>query len=225
MFAQEVPDRETIPSHLQRLANDRGADLGVLNFGTIAMTTSQLVERLLLTDVRPGDLVIFYGGLNDLYYLAFSGYQGGWLPGRESFRPIQRLGWYHRLAYRYLFRLRSYSAAVRMVTDFSDRTKPVTVTDQDMLDINVANAGREYARALGAAHAYVTGRDGRFLNFLQPTLFTQSRRSPYEEGLLANYLMTPPGADVAVTKGYPVLRRQMASLTSQGIESFDVPSC
>jgi hypothetical protein len=223
VFGQEVPDGETIPSRLQSLLNARGPTLRVVNVGTVSMTTPQLVERLLGTELHRGDHVVFYGGLNDILYPVYSGYRRGWRPGQASYRPLEQLGWYHRVvSYGWLWRFRRHSAAVRLMTDMSERTRPATVTDLVALDQAVSEAVSDYARALAAGHAYATAHGARFWSFLQPNLFAQSRRSAYEESLLANYLQTPPGLDAGVAVGYPALRGQLDALRSRGLASFDL---
>src|SRR5205823_4220439 len=66
VFCGEVPDRWTIASCLQRLLVDRpGPRLVVENHGASSMIARQQTKRLVATPIRPGDVVIFYDGVND----------------------------------------------------------------------------------------------------------------------------------------------------------------
>ena len=68
MFCAEVPDEETIASHLQRLMNASGAKYRIENMAMSAAATRHQLWRLMnATDLNPGDIVVFYDGFNDVY--------------------------------------------------------------------------------------------------------------------------------------------------------------
>ena len=83
LFGQEVPDRYTIPSYLQRMLNQTGARWQVLNFGLPGMNTVQQTLILERVRLRKGDIVVFYHGVNDIYYLVFGGYTDGVGPAAD----------------------------------------------------------------------------------------------------------------------------------------------
>jgi hypothetical protein len=81
LFGQEVPDEHTIASYLQRMVNDAGLQWRVANYGLPGMNASQQVSILKTVTLREGDIVIFYHGVNDIYYVVFGGASDGWIPG------------------------------------------------------------------------------------------------------------------------------------------------
>lgn len=223
LFSQEVPDWETIASHLQRFLNaGDGPSRVVENYGTNSMVAAQQTERLTHIPIHPGDFVIFYDGVNEIYYPVYSGYRTGYMPGMQPFRPIHKLNWYQRALHAVFIRYREHSAAVDLFLDIYDRAVPTTINDPHILESNLAAADVLYYEALVSAHHYVEQRGGRFYHFLQPNVFTLEKRSPYEETLIANYLQTPPGLEAAFRRGYPRLRAAIAAARAEGVASFDI---
>ena len=77
LFGQEVPDKHTIASYLQRMLNDSGRAWKVFNFGLPGMNANQQVSILKTIPLRSTDIIIFYHGVNDIYYVVFGGAAGG----------------------------------------------------------------------------------------------------------------------------------------------------
>ena len=69
LFSQELPDKFTIASFLQRELNEKG--IMVKNYGLPGMNSRQQYEILKNIDVKKDDLIIFYHGVNDVYYNVF----------------------------------------------------------------------------------------------------------------------------------------------------------
>ena len=61
----------------------------------------QQLNYLQNADIKSSDIVIFYDGVNDVYYTIFSGYKEGWRPGAGSttFRPIEKLSKFHKMVF------------------------------------------------------------------------------------------------------------------------------
>lgn len=207
MFSAEVPDSETIASHLQRLLN-RHASYEVSNHGLVALTTRDATERLLEeTDIEPGDVVVFYGGVNGVSRYVYSAGTGNWLVDR--FRAA-------------LLRTRPFSAAARLATDLGTRRTPIAVRDEAQLSRNVARMVADYEQTLLQAAAYVRARGGRFYHFLQPHLFSKDEWSDYEQELLRSHRDVPVGLDVAFRRAYLPLREMLRQLAKKGVPNFDL---
>ena len=85
LFCAEVPDQWTVASCLQRLLNEQpGPRLRVENYGACSMIARQQTEQLQARPIRPGDVVIFYDGFNDVYYPIYNGNPDGWRPGDDQ---------------------------------------------------------------------------------------------------------------------------------------------
>jgi len=67
VFCAEVPDLLTSPSQLQKLILENGFDFDVLNYGIPGLRIENQFNILkTVTDLGPGDIVVFYDGVNDL---------------------------------------------------------------------------------------------------------------------------------------------------------------
>jgi hypothetical protein len=220
IFNQEVPNEQTIASCLQRLLNARpGPRWRVENHGCPSMIARQQTERLLRTPLAPGDVVVFYDGVNDVYYPVYNGNARGWLPGDGHDGGARRLSPLQRRLYPLCVRFHGHSAVARRLLERMDGRPPDNVRGDAALARNLDAAEEGYRAALVRAQQYARDRQGRFVHFLQPNLFTVARRSPYEERLRRNELKQLPGLDRAYAAGYPRLRR---AVEKAGVESFDL---
>ena len=67
VFCAEVPDLLTSPSQLQKLILENGFDFDVLNYGIPGLRIENQFNILkTVTDLGPGDIVVFYDGVHDL---------------------------------------------------------------------------------------------------------------------------------------------------------------
>jgi len=67
VFCAEVPDSMTSSSHLQQLILENNFDFDVLNYGIPGLRIENQFDILKnVTDLRQGDIVVFYDGVNDL---------------------------------------------------------------------------------------------------------------------------------------------------------------
>ena len=222
LFGQEVPDSETIASYLQRRLTSEGRHLQVMNYGLPGMDSYQQLRILQRVPVVPGDIVIFYHGVNDIFYVVFGGAQTGWTAGVPIFRPVQKLDVFAKWMNEWHKRLKPYSYTADVALDVYDRSVPRTVTDRGELSLSVNIAGERFAESIERAHRYTVASGAKFLHFLQPTIYDVDEKSDYEESLLRNYLQTPPGVDVAFDIGYPKLRKVSLTLQDKGIQFYDI---
>ena len=229
VYGAEVPDSETIPSHLQRLLNARQPGYWrVENYGTISVTTGQQLELLKILPVEPGDLVIFYDGVNDIVQGIFNGDPQGWIVG-ENRKDLRAAGPWKTLLVKInakyaASKLQDYSAFAGTV--LGNLVNSANLHRKPHLDdaAKVAALARETASLFRAnieeANRIATGQGAGFLHFLQPQVFAAARRTPYEETLVRNYYINPNGLETAFTAGYPLLRD--AVLHTPGTASCDL---
>ncbi|NIO40318.1 MAG: hypothetical protein GTO41_09045 [Burkholderiales bacterium] len=222
LFAQEVPDQYTIASYLQRRLNETGVHWRVRNFGLLGMNSAQQTLILKRVKLKPGDIVVFYHGVNDIYYPVFGGYEQGWVSGLPAFRPVQKLSELHKWMNVWHERLKDYSYTARVALDIYQRGEPSTVTDAEQLRSLVANARLHFGKAVREAAAISRGADTVFAHFLQPTAFSSARLTSYEREVLKNPLTTAPGVETAFREGYPQLRAEAVALADEGIAFHDI---
>lgn len=222
LFGQEVPDSRTIPSYLQRMLNAQGVRWQVMNFGLVGMNAAQQARILARVAPRRGDIVVFYHGVNDIYYSVFGGYREGWVGGVPAFRPVQKLGGLHRMLHAWHQRFKDYSYTAQVALDIYQRGRPTTVTDPAELERNVEAAQARFREAV-AEGARIAGAAGaEFVHFLQPQVFASSVMTDYERALVANPLGTAPGVETAFRKGYPKLLQAAQDLVREGVEFHDI---
>lgn len=222
LFGQEVPDEHTIASHLQRMVNDAGLAWTVHNYGLPGMDASQQVSILKTIPLREDDIVIFYHGVNDIYYVVFGGASEGWRPGVPNFRPIQELSSLAKWMKRWHGRLKNYSHTADLALDIFDRSMPATIFNEDALTRGVDLSADRFRAAVKEAQEIVSSSSAEFEHYLQPTIFSVDQKSSYERGLLTHYLETPPGVDIAFEKGYPKLREVSLELQIEGVSFMDL---
>lgn len=222
LFGQEVPDRYTIASILQRMLNAQGVSWQVLNFGLHGMNAEQQTKILRRVGIREGDIVVYYHGVNDIYYLVFGGYREGWVHGIPAFRPVQKLSALSKTLYSWHQRLKDYSYTADVALDIFQRGQPSTVTDPVELSRNLDLAASQFRTAVTEAAELSNESGARFVHFLQPLVFEESSMTPYEQTLVSNPLLTAPGVETAFRQGYPRLREIAESLRQQNIAFFDI---
>lgn len=222
LFGQEVPDRHTIASYLQRMLNESGVRWEVRNFGLPGMNAAQQTLILQRVALRAGDIVVYYHGVNDVYYLVFGGYQKGWERGVPAFRPVQKLSAVHKWMHAWHKRLKDYSYTAQVALDIYQRGMPDTVTDAAEMRQVLAHTEEVFRAAVADAAEIAAAADASFVHFLQPTAYTAASLSPYERETLKNPLVTAPGVDIAFREGYPRLRAVAAELAADGIAFYDI---
>jgi hypothetical protein len=223
VFNSEVPDRWTVASCLQRLLNERtGSRWRVENLGVSSMSAAQQTRRLHRIDVRPGDVVLFYDGVNDVYYSVYNGNPHGWLPGQGHDGGERRLNAAQRLLYPLCLKCKDHSSGARVLFGLMDNPMPRNVSRRRLLDRWLKTAEVCYRDALLDARTSARRRGAKFFHFLQPNLFTLGKPTRYEAEVAANELKALPGLDRAYALGYPRLRQAVASAAEQGLVSFDL---
>lgn len=223
VFAQEVPDQHTLPSYLQRLLNQQsGPRYRVENYGTPSMIARQQTERLLNTTLQPGDIVVFYDGVNDVLRAIYNGKaEGPYRPGFNNDGGARKLSGAQAWLYPLCFRLKDYSYVVTLLFRGMDSPRPENLVDESRLSRNLDAAEAGYREALTQAREYAEAHGARFVHVLQPQLFSRARHSAYEKNLLHNELLGLPGLDQAYAVGYPRLRQAAGTSGSAAVFHVD----
>ena len=220
VYCSEVPDEHTLPSYLQKCFNRAyGSRFKVQNYGTTTVTTSQQLERLRAVKPAPGDIVVFYDGVNDIFQGVYHANPDETLIERNR-RVIEEMSCLQRQ----LIRLASHSCFVRLCANPAKAKTPSHLRDPKALKDLLVSLRERYASRLIAAHRYAADHGSRFFHFLQPNLYTVKKPSAYERGVLANpNLFAPPGMAQAFRRGYPVLREVNSMLRDDlGLDCHDL---
>ena len=162
VLCEEVPDRLTNASFLQRFLNEAKQNIQVINYGASGATSIDRVRMLMeLSDASDGDFVVIYYGDND----------SGWID-HQSGRPSQQLTWTSVRALKALseFDLETARWLYGELSPYSFRKfSRAAVTDT----IDSLNVAREYCQSKGA----------HMVAILQPNLYTLRTKSQYERQL------------------------------------------
>ena len=162
VLCEEVPDRLTNASILQRILNSHSEFVQVLNYGASGATSIDRVKILLHeSKVKKDDIVVFYFGDND----------SGWID-RRSGKPSEQLIWLPVRVFRALSDFGSETAkwiygelSPRSLRKFSR----LAVSDT----IEAFKVAEQHCRSRGAHVFFV----------LQPNLYTLRTKSEYEKKL------------------------------------------
>ena len=162
VFCEEVPNRLTNASFLQRFLNEAKQNIQVINNGASGATSIDRARMLVeLSDARNGDFVVFYFGDNDSGWLDHKSQKFAqeiiWLPARVL-RALSELGletarWLYGELSPYSFRRFSRAAVA------------------DTID------------SLNMAHEYCQSKGAHMVAILQPNLYTLLTKSQYERQL------------------------------------------
>ena len=207
VYGSEVPDSHTIASYLQRGLMRAGFRYRVVNLGVTSVNTRQQLERLEITALADGDIVIFYDGVNDVMQGVLYGNAGETIVGNDRSRP---------LTHKVLYRLSKNSVAARyLLTRFNANYK---IRD---LSQRVASTEERYAANLAAAEHFARGKGAAFVHFLQPSLYSLAKRGDYENRLLT-FGFVPVQAEEAFAATYPRLAKVSARRARHGSVDIDL---
>lgn len=179
-------DRNTIPSILQRKVNLKSNSYAVKNYGFIAVTIQQQLNKLKTIPVHKGDIVIFYDGGNDLWQGAVYGKPKGSIIGYNEdnfFQITVNKVKYFFSTHSYLYQLMGWIKNSGNTPKSLDQCKQINDLElKERLKVSL----EVYASNIKEAKQYVNNSGGAFYHFFQPTLFSrEGNRSRYEEKLIA----------------------------------------
>jgi hypothetical protein len=217
VYCSEVPDSLTIPSYLQSFLNERKPNKWkVINYGATSVNTSQQLQLLKTTSLREGDIVIFYGGVNESI-LFTTGRPDGWVLNETyveydksfnfaqkiSFRIYQRLSKYSKFVGHFLYPYKDVIPQRFYEDDWVSETKKKMVS----ITFNQTMEADSFCSKFGAT----------FINILQPHILTKSHLSSYEMHLLNNEYLIPSYINLALKYSYEALEESMRLSSQKGV--------
>ena len=162
VLCEEVPDRLTNASILQRILNSLQESVQVFNYGASGATSIDRVQMLLKeSKIKKDDIVVFYFGDND----------SGWLDHRSG-KPSEQLVWLPIRALRALSEL-GIETARWLYGEFAPRSFRKFSRQAVEETINALNLAFEHSSSKGA----------HMVAILQPNLYTLRTKSQYERQL------------------------------------------
>lgn len=221
VYDSEVPDNLTIASQLQSLFNSRyNSEFIVQNYGTTTVTIAQELERLKRIQTKPGDIVVFYDGVNDIYQGLFYANPDETMieRNRRAVRDVDPLRRIQLSAYN---RWSEQSSFIQIFFDPINRSFPAHLNDPNLLKDLLSSLGRRYKETLEDASAYVMKSHANFYHFLQPHLFADTTLSLYEKKLSQNSFIVPKGIKESFQNGYPILKSEIGKLPDRN-SRFDL---
>jgi hypothetical protein len=200
IYCSEVPDDVTIPSLVQKKITQLGyRNIAVFNYGTTTVTSSQQLERLRGIGLQPGDIIIFYDGVNDVYQGVFNARPKSTIlsDNRQRSSVMKMVVW-----------LSQYSAFFKHILNEMERNFiPMYLLNQKSLAEIVDRAINIYRENQIQAYKYSHEHGADFIHFLQPNLFTLKMWTPYEKNLIRlGAPIAPKGIELAFSAAYPKMR-------------------
>jgi len=172
-------DQKTIPSLIASSLTDK--KVRVLNYGISSFVASQQNNHLkaFLSDVLPGDTVVYYDGANDFWNGVMLGNAGGNIIG---YNIENRFDVYIYIVKNWLSKnLKTY----QLLSDIRRGRvgKPINTcaVNIETASQNVEEAALFYASAISEAKSISESKGASFYHFLQPTLLDVDVLSEYEE--------------------------------------------
>ncbi len=159
VFCAEVPDSMTIPSQLQKIILDNKFDLDVLNYGIPGIRIENQFRILeTIQDLGPGDMVVFYDGINDLNTV--------FRLGLESNKSVIPLGFVKEVA----AWVEAHSLLARgLISGYIDSSG----ISKDFLSNDAENEVSDlWVKNDKLARSYVESKGAKFLHILQPNWVT-----------------------------------------------------
>ena len=162
VLCEEVPDRLTNASILQRILNSLQESVQVFNYGASGATSIDRVQMLLQeSKVKKDDIVVFYFGVND----------SGWIDHRSG-KPSEQLIWMP-------------VRALRGLSDFGSETAKWMYGELSPYSFRKFSSAAvaHTVESLNTASNYCQSKGAHMVAILQPNLYTLRTKSQYERQL------------------------------------------
>tara|TARA_B100001287_G_scaffold275436_1_gene283027 strand:+ start:1220 stop:2347 length:1128 start_codon:yes stop_codon:yes gene_type:complete len=221
LFSQEVPDKFTIASYLQRELKEK--DIIVKNYGLPGMNSRQQFEILKKISLNKNDIVIFYHGVNDVYYNVFFGESHGWVNGVPAFRPVKKINFLEKMIYKFNDNFGNVLSSPQLLNLVALKQQPLSVKSEDELEMNSELAVSSFEKYINLSNDLVIDKGAHFINILQPILFGKKDLTKFQSEILANPYLTASGSEKAFFITYPKLR-QISSSELRDIKFYDFSS-
>lgn len=213
-FCAEAPDNMTIASHLQRILNEKSnIAYKVVNYGVPGISINLIASRIASEKINKGDIVIIYAGVNCMQeWIYIKLYANALKKGEVSDFLLKATAKMPSVFYPDL---------VAYLNCVGNNTRATSAGQEDtnaaMLELE-----NTYVRGVKRAHDLVVSQGGKFINFIQPDLFTSQRETNWEEDLKKTVSYCFPSIENAHKLGRIALGRANQSLAESGISSHDI---
>lgn len=224
VFCNEVPDEYTVTSYLQKLVSEKfGNTYRVENYGATSVISSQELERLRTVALKKGDVVIFYDGANDVIQTIYNNDPAGWIIGTNK-QVLREAGSIKKFLIKLHARWGEKSKFIyHFLSPYEYGFEPIHMRDKKLIQQLADQMYQNYLSNIKDAHGYTTARDATFFHFLQPTLFSGSKRTMYEWGIENNTHLVNAGIGKALRLGFPQLKAVVNILHhDRQINSYDI---
>lgn len=224
VYCSEVPDEHTIASYLQRLVNTSHPDrYRVVNCGVSSINTVQQLEKLNALKYSSGDIVCFYGGVNDAL-LFTTGRVNGWIMGENYVEYSKKFNLLQKIRYKIYNRFRFQSRFVDIYLYPFSNEVPIPMQDSANISVLQKELMKSYVQTLKSADSTCRTQGATFYNFLQPHIFTRKKNTDYEKALQNNIRLIPVSDRHALNYGYQVLTEASRRIQESGMNSNDLTS-
>jgi lysophospholipase L1-like esterase len=172
-------DANTIPSLIQNeflLKNYR-----VINYGMTSVVAQQETNILLknISEIKKGDIVIFYDGGNDFWNSVMQGNIGGTIIGFNQKNKFQLFLFEIR---NWLYRNSRTYVALSDIKNGRKKSRECLINFEEASK-RVSTSAKFYANSINNARKLTEERGAYFLHFFQPTLFDTQKSTLYESEL------------------------------------------
>lgn len=171
VFGIGASDKYTIPSLLQKKFNDIGSQTKVINHGFASLVAIQQFQKLTKTDIKKGDIVVFYDGGNDIVQREIYGRPEGTIIGYNQenkigflFSELRNYLSENSKIYYYLGKLKLYSQG-KAVSQKVSKCEPNTSSKKEF-----EKKWLSYYQTLVNAKNFSESKNASFYHFLQPIL-------------------------------------------------------
>ena len=192
----------------------------VKNYGLPGMNSRQQYEILKKTNINKNDLIIFYHGVNDVYYNVFFGESHGWVNGVPAFTPVKKINFLEEMIYKFNDNFGNVLFSPQLLNLVALKQQPLSVKSEDELKINSELAVRSFKKYINLSNDLVMEKGGQFINILQPILFGKKFLTKFQSEILANPYLTASGSEKAFSITYPKLR-QISNSELKDIKFYD----
>jgi len=221
MYNSEVSDRYTIASQLQRMVNEEFPNkFRVINYGATSINSMQQFERLKTVKIDKGDIIVFYGGVNDCHIFRTRSSEG-WIMG-ENRKDIEKIGFFLKLWMKVYYEFKSTSKFVEVFLSPYSRRIPSYLKDKNIVEELQVELQRSYERTIVKADSISNINDAKFYNFVQPHILTKDKNTSYETEIITNKFLTHDLWLHSLELGYEILIQCNQGLVSRGIKSKDI---
>jgi lysophospholipase L1-like esterase len=218
VYGSEVPDEHTIPSQLQIHFNKFYPEKYiVLNYGITSFSSDKQLKMLkTVNDLKQGDIVIFYEGINEVFVnIFYANINSSYMKFVQN--DLDALSWLLKI----MVALSERSYFAKLFLNPVDYAVPEHLSDDVFVKKMTEQTRPGFTRDIIAAHSYSTKSGAQFFHFLQPHFFADDTYTEYEEKIKNNKYLTPTGIEGSFKKGYEVLQKANAEL-AESMNSVDL---